>query len=231
MMSGQPNDDQTDGTQGGQSTGGQHQGGQPQGAQPQGGQPQGAQPQGGQPQGTQPQGGQPAGAQPQGAPGQYQQGAPTGGEQELIKDWTVFTGILFAISGAAVGLMWFLIDAIDQDLVTVDGGGGIGGGIGAAFSSFVLLVFPVVAVSLAAFLGAAIEMRTDHPQQTTFKLTAAGAGVGTVLFFIIAAVLTSLTFEGASLAFGGLIVDSIIAGLAAAGAAVGGVWTVRNQLP
>lgn len=225
-MSGQPNDDQTDGEQGSQSTGGQHQGGQHGGAQPQGGQPQEAQPQG-----AQPQGGQPTGAQPQGAPRQYQQGAPTGGEQELIKDWTVFTGILFAISGAAVGLMWFLIDAIDQDLVTADGGGGIGGGIGAAFSSFVLLVFPVVAVSLAAFVGAAIAMRTDHPEQTTFKLTAAGAGVGTVLFFVIAAVLTSLTFENASLAFGGLIVDSIIAGLAAAGAAVGGVWTVRNQLP
>jgi len=237
-MSGQPDGTDDQGGQGGQSSGGQSQdgrGGQPQGGQQRGGQPQGGrqpgeQPQGGQPTGgqpqAQPQGAQPAGSQPQAQGRSYQ----TGGEQELIKEWTVFTALLFAISGAAVGLMIFLIDAIDQDLLSVDGGGFGGGGLG--FNFLFLIMYAVVAVSFAAFVGAVIASQTDEPDQTAFKLAAAGTGAGTILFFVIGSVLTSLTFaDGVSLAFGGVIINGIIAGLAAAGAGVGGVWTMRNQSP
>jgi hypothetical protein len=152
-------------------------------------------------------------------------------EQELIKDWTIFTGGLFAIAGLGVGLMWFLIDAIDQQLVSVDNAGGFGAGIGGVFNTFILLLFPVVAVSLAAFVGAAIAMQTNEPDQTVFKLTAAGVGVGTFLFFVLSAILASTTFEGASLEFGGLLIDSAVSGLIAAGTGVAGVWLARNQAP
>ena len=229
-MSEQPDDDGDRGGQDKQPTGGQPQGGQPQGGQLQGGQPRGGQPQGGQPAGRQPRG-EPAGGQPQGGQPQAQQrGYQTGREQQLIKDWTIFTGLLFAISGAAVGLMIFLIDAIDQDFVTVDGGFGGGGGLG--FNSLFLIMYAVVAVSIATFVGAVIASQTDEPNQTAFKLAAAGTGFGTVLFFMLGAILTSLTFgDGVSLEFGGVIINGIIAGLAAAGASVGGGWTMRNQHP
>lgn len=220
--------------QGGQPQGGRPQGGQPQGGQPQGGQPHSGQPQGGQPQGAPPQGGQPQGGQPVGGQAQPQaagQGQQMSYEQALIKDWTLFTGGLFAIAGLGVGLMWFLIDAIDQQLVSADGGGGIGAGFGAAFNTFILLLFPVVAVALAAFIGAGVAMRADHPDQTVFKLTAAGVGVGTFLFFVLSAILTSTTFEGVSLEFGGLLIDSVISGIVAAGTGVAGVWLTRNQAP
>jgi hypothetical protein len=231
-MSGSDDGSEGDG-QGGQPQEGQPQdrqaqGAPPQGGQPQGGQAQGAPPQGGQAQG-QPQGGQPVGGQPpQQAAGQ---GRQMNYEQELIKDWTIFTGGLFGIAGLAVGLLWFLIDALDQTLVSVDGTGGFGAGAVSGTSVFILLLFPVIAVSLAVFVGAGMAMKADHPDQTVFKLTGAGVGVGAFLFFVLSAILVSTTFEGVSLEFGGLLIDSIIAGIIAAGAGVAGVWLTRNQAP
>jgi hypothetical protein len=48
---------------------------------------------------------------------------------------------------------------------------------------------------------------------------------------VLSASLTSTTFEGVSLEFGGLLIDAAISGLIAAGTGVAGVWLTRNQAP
>lgn len=214
--------------------GGQPQNQPPQGNQPQqGGQPRGQPPQGGQPQGQPPQGGQARG-QPQGGHPQRTQPAQSSGIDQELQDWTIFTSILFSLAGAGVGLLFILENAIDEPVLGIDSSASLGeglGGLAAGFGQIIVFMFPVVVITIAPFIGAAIAMQTDHSDQMVFKLTAAGLGIGTLIYFFLSTLLYSTTLDGASIEFGGLLINAALAGLAAAGVGVGGNWTARNQAP
>jgi hypothetical protein len=228
-MSGEPDDDQNHRREGGQRTGGQPQGGQPGGGQPQGGQPGGGQPQGGQPQAGQRRGGQTQG-------GHQQSNQPLA--SNVLQDWTKYLAILSAIGGVGMGLLSILFDAIDESLIQIDAqgglalqqGGGVGGGSDLALAPF--SVAPFIAIPVALVLGVALAGRIEEDDQMTFQIVAAGAAAGTVIFWILGALLSSVALpQGFSINFGGLIINSVIAAIVAAGMAVGGVWAARNQAP
>jgi hypothetical protein len=223
-MSGQPGGGQNQNEQGGQQ-----QGGQPQGGQPQGGQPQGGQPQGGQPQARQPQGGQPQSGQPQG--GQYAGGQSSSVDTALVQSWGTYGAILFALAGFGIGLFYFLVDAIDEPLLEVSGVGGGGGGFAGGFGTILMLVVPMMAVFLAAFVGVAVARGVDMDDSSTFQAAAVLMAVGTLVSFILSSFLISTTFDNQSIAFGGLIINSVLAAIVAAGVGAGGVWAERNQAP
>jgi hypothetical protein len=224
-MSGQPGGGQNQNEQGSQQQGGQPQGGQPQGGQPQVGQPQGGQPQGGQPQG------QPTGGQPH--EGQYGGTQMSSVDTALMQSWAIYSAILFAFAGFGIGLFFFLADVIDSQLLQLSGAGGSGSGgfLSAGLSSALLLFAPLMAIFLAAFVGVAIARDVDLDDNTTFQVTAVLMGVGTLVSFILSAFLISTLYDNLSLAFGGLIINAILAAIVAAGIGVGGVWTERNQAP
>lgn len=182
------------------------------------GQADGGQAQGGQ--GSQPQSGQPQGQQ-------YQQGT----QQDVLQEWGIYGTVLFALAGFGTGLFFFLVDALDEPLLEASGGGGLGQQIGSSFGQIFLLFTPWMAVFIAAFVGAAISRQGSFDDSMGFKVAGVSMGAGTVLAFILSAFLISTTVDGASIAFGGLIINSVLAGIVAAAIGAGGVWADRNQAP
>ncbi len=243
-MSGQSGGGQTQGGQGGQSQG---QGGQRQG---QSGQRQGQSGQRQGQRGQRSQGGAPGGgAAPRGGGA----GGGGGADTTIIQEWAIFGTIMFALSGVGAGILAFLIDAIDQPVVELDlgglgggGGGGGNGGFGAAqqlqqaggggnvgtIALGGLDVLPVLAVFLAPFIGLVIARQVSLDDNTTFQAVGAATGAGTLVFLILGWFITSLALPSSlSIAFGGLIINAILAAIIAALVAIGGVWTQRNQSP
>jgi len=171
---------------------------------------------------------------------------PGGGQQsdtaqDPLQAWTVFSATLFAIAGFAVGVLMILLDAIDESFVELDAGGaptgGGGGGIelGSEFANLISVTFTypvlVFAVGLAVFVGAGLAYRTEHDDDTAFRVAAASAAAGAALFVIVSVILFSITLDGLSVNFAGLLINAVVTAIAAGGAAVGGVWTGRNQTP
>jgi hypothetical protein len=193
------------------------------------GQSGGGQVQGGQGgQGGQPQGGQPPGG-PQGGP------AAQGGGSDVLQEWGIYGTILFSLAGLGNGLLWFLFDTVDEQLLEASQSGAVGQqtgmGFGAAFMQLFMLMTPLVAIFVAPFVGAAIARQVEHGDSMVFKIVGVCSGAGTVVGFILSAFLISTTVSNASIAFGGLLINAIVAGVVAAGVGVGGVWAQRNQAP
>jgi hypothetical protein len=191
------------------------------------GQSGGGQVQGGQGgQGGQPQGGQPPGG-PQGGP------AAQGGGSDVLQEWGIYGTILFSLAGFGGGLFFFLLDAVDSDLLQASGGGGGGFGqqIGAGISAIFLYITPWIAVFAAVFVGAGLARRADVDDTMAFKIAGLCTGAGTVVAFILSAFLISTTFSNLSIKFGGLIINSVAAGGVAAVLGAAGVWVERNQAP
>ena len=232
-------EDSTPGQQGGQP---QERRGQPPG---QGGQPQerGGQPQerGGQPAGQQTQGSQPADQQvPSEQPPAGQQargGQPPGGQAygqpaatgpNILQEWVIYIAALFGLAGGGFGLAWVIIDAIDQPVFELQDAGFGSGSIGLAGPSLqVVLVAIVAAVVAGVWLGRTL----NEDDQTTFKIAGAAVAAGTAVFMLLSLIFVSVTLEDISIAFGGLLINTIITALFAAGLAAGGVWLSRNQYP
>ncbi|MFB6086968.1 MAG: hypothetical protein ABEJ85_00480 [Haloarculaceae archaeon] len=217
------------GQQGGQPQGGQAQGGQSQGGQ-QGGQPTSGQGQGGQPQGGQPQAGQgqPQGGQPQAAGGGqpqsgYQQGGAQPVPQESIGD--IFSKpntvdemktllLLYAAMGVGVGIAVAIY--INQASQAVGGGS---------------LVVPLIAGPLiaAGFGLHSAESLADESDELVYATVSVGCYAGNLVMGILGTLLAIIAIgQGAGDVFSTALVISLIGGIGAAIAAVGGVYAANN---
>lgn len=195
--------------------------------------------------GSQNQGAQ--GGQPQDQSGQPQPpqggGAPAGGSgggNDALQEWAVFSAILFAISGVGMGLLAFLMDAVDEPLIEFD----VESGFGEGFSQQLqfeevmqavpasLEILPFLAVFIAPFVGVLIATQVTLDDGETFQVAGASLAAGTLVLSILGWFVMSLTFpDGLSLDFGGVIINAVVAAIVAAIVAVGGVWAQRNQYP
>jgi hypothetical protein len=174
----------------------------------------------GQPPGQQTQrGGQPAGQA-------YRQPAATG--PSLLQEWVIYIAALSGLAGGGFGFVWVIIDAIDQPVFQFQDTGFGSSSIGLAGPSLqVVLVAVVAAVVTGVWLGRTIE----EDDQTTFKIAGAAVAAGTAAFMLLSLIFVSVTLEDISVAFGGLLINTIITALFAAGLAAAGVWLSRNQYP
>ena len=139
-------------------------------------------------------------------------------QQPIVKQWTKFITALFALVGVGFGLVVILFDVVDQDIV--DGVGGV-----AAVGTT-----PYIGVAIGVSLGAILGFTLSRDDKTTFLTAAISTLAGTTVLYVLTAILASIPAD-ASLDFGGLIANAIVAGIAAAVVAAGGVWVVRNLAP
>jgi hypothetical protein len=150
----------------------------------------------------------------------------------LLVDWTVFTTILFAIAGAALGLFFIIFNGLDQNVLSASGSGS---GFGAAFAaagSISLLYIPLaVAILVAPLVGSTLPARITQPDQELFKIAFATLAAGTFVVELLSGFMISTTFNGLSLQFGGFLIMTILAALLAGAAAAGGAWATLNQYP
>ncbi len=175
--------------------------------------------------------GQPRGGQTPGRPANGQSGSGGVDISPVLQEWAKFVTLLFAIGGAGAGLVLLLFDAIDEPLLEASGTG-LGGGFGALmYSMIILVVGGLVPVVLAVFLGAYLHEQLRTTDEDPLKVAAAAVGAGVLVAFVLVSFIGTLTIDGASIAFGGVIINGIISALVAAGAAAGGVWTMQNQAP
>jgi hypothetical protein len=149
----------------------------------------------------------------------------------LFQDWTLFTGLLFTIAGVGVGVMMILSNTLDVDVVSVSSSLALGSESANLFLISLIFVFPVFAISVSPFVGAAIAKQSSQADQNVLKLTAAAVGVGTLIYYIVSTLLFTTTLDGVSLKIGGLLITAVMYALVAAAVGVGGSWAVRNQLP
>lgn len=155
---------------------------------------------------------------------------PQGGvENELLVEWVQFTGALFALAAAAIGLFFVLFDAVDESLLQTQGQ--VAQQFGAGSAQFLLLIPFVVTLLVAPFVGGTFAPRIDRPDEEVSKVAFASVGAGAVVLCLISPTLMSTGVGNASINFAGLLINAVIAALLSGAVAAGGVWTVRNQLP
>lgn len=147
-------------------------------------------------------------------------------QQPVVVEWTKFVAALFALVGVGFGLVVILLDAADQTLIDDPVG------FEALDPAVTMTVFavPYFAVVASALVGVLLGWGLDRDDKTTFLAAGVSALAGTAAFWIVAAFLGSIPFDF-SVDFGGLIVSAIVAGIASAVVAAGGVWIVRNLTP
>lgn len=191
-------------------------------------QPAAGQPQGGQPAGGQPQGGQP----PQGQPAAGQAGDGDGGLPDEVKDWAIYITAIFGIAGAGYGVLWLILDAVEEFYFEPDGNGFEADlGFGVMFGEVTMLGATAALLLATTFVGVWMGRNLEEDDQTTFKIAAAGCAAGVVVYLVISALLISIAADGISIDFGGTLINGIVTALFAAGVAAGGVWVARNQAP
>jgi hypothetical protein len=175
--------------------------------------------------------GQPRGGQTPGRPANGQNGSGGVDISPVLQEWAKFVTLLFAIGGAGAGLVLLLFDAIDEPLLQASGTGM--GGVGSALTSSmaVLIVGGLVPTMLAVFIGVYLYEQLRTTDEDPLKVAAAAVGLGVFVAFLLVSILGTITLDGVSIAFGGVIINGIISALVAAGAAAGGVWAMQNQAP
>lgn len=149
-----------------------------------------------------------------------------GGRTNRLQEWTVYLATLFGIAGFGLGLMWVVLDAIDQGVFEANGSTGTE--LAASVATLPLLVvLPVVAV----FVGAWVGRRHRGSDIGAVKAGAAGVGGGTALAVLITFVLVVMSINGVSLSVGGLLTHAVVAAVFSALLAAGGVSVTRNRQP
>ena len=232
---------------GNQPGAGQPQGGQPQagGSQPGAGQPQagGNQPGAGQPQGGQPRarGSQPGGGQPQG--GQPRVGQPQGQQFQTgldvdtnyLQEWAVYVTALFGVGGVGLGVLWILIDAIDEPIFEPEGTSSLGGAIESSTSAIaatpVLITMLMILAVAAVFLGAWFGRKLGEPDRESFVIAGGSVAAGAAVFFLLVSVLLSVGLDGLSANIGGIIINLILTVIFIGAIAAGGAAVTRNLAP
>jgi hypothetical protein len=128
--------------------------------------------------------------------------------------------------------MWLIIDAIDEPVFEADQSTSFDSGISAgvtALSAQITLI--AVLVAAAVLTGAWLGRNLDADDQLTFQIAGAAVAAGSAIFLILSFLFLSFTFDNISVAFGGLILNTLISAIFTAGVAVGSVWLSRNQYP
>lgn len=163
-------------------------------------------------------------------------------ENEFIKEWTILTTGVMAVVGVAFAVFVLLVDVVDQTVLSVDGGDDYGGLESVLMLPEHVVVVPFIAIAVAALIGLAVAWEVDVEDDAVFKAVAVSAIVGTAVAWIVAGVLGMNLVDTLDIAFGdasdsvsfeiaGLVINSILAGIAAAIAGVGSAWLARNQTP
>ncbi|MCU4753707.1 hypothetical protein OB919_17250 [Halobacteria archaeon AArc-curdl1] len=147
-------------------------------------------------------------------------------QQPIVVDWIKYVTALFAFVGIGYGVFGILADVIDEGIIESDGFGGL-----AAAVSFPVMSTPYIAITAAVFVGAFLGWKLHEDDTTTFLAAGLSVLVGTLVFWLLAAILGTIPIDDVSLDFGGLILNAIVAGIGAAITAVGGVWSTRNLAP
>jgi len=235
VMSGEPDNNQ-DGAED-QPAESQQSGGQSQAGGQQVGQQQGGQPNAGQSQGPSP-GGQVAAGQG----GQQQQppvGAARSNRQQqansippLVQEWVVYVTAIFGIAAFGFGLNWLIIDAIEEPIFEASSSTGFGSGFSAGMVQISALIAFLSILAVAAVLtGIYLGRNLDVTDQMAYKVAGGSLAAGAAVFMLLSMLLLSFTLDNISVAFGGLIINTIITAIFVAAVAVGGVWVSRNRQP
>jgi len=151
-----------------------------------------------------------------------------------MQEWVIFVASLFGLAGFGFGLTWIIIDAIDQPVfeITQSGGFGSSSTSGPAFIDSVAQLPLVFVVAVAAvLLGAWLGRTLDTDDMTAFQVAGAATAAGAAVFTLLSLLLISFTVDDPSLAFGGLIITTLVTAIFTAAVAVGSVWVSRNQYP
>ncbi|MFP9060789.1 hypothetical protein ACLI4R_09685 [Natrialbaceae archaeon A-chndr2] len=154
-------------------------------------------------------------------------------QQPIVVDWIKYVSSLFAFLAIGLGLFTILMDVVDPDSIGVEmdvGTGFGGGGIADGIVMETILLVPVLGITTAVFLGAFLGWKLEADDTTTFLAAGLSALVGTLVFWVLATILGTIASDF-SLEFGDLLINSIVAGIAAAVTAIGGVWASRNLAP
>lgn len=136
----------------------------------------------------------------------------------------LFTGT-FALAAVGFGLYTILWADVIEEVIWDGPGADIGGFM------FMVDMFPYLAIFVAPVIGLYLGKSMVSEDRTAFLASGLSTGVGTLVGFILTAVLVSIVDGAPDLDFGNLIVLAIVAGIVAALVAVGGAWLSRNQAP
>lgn len=148
-------------------------------------------------------------------------------QQPIVVDWIKYVAGLFAFLAIGMGLFTLLLDVVDPDTFGISGGGG---DVADMIVGELFFLIPVLAITIAVFLGAFLGWKLETDDTTTFLAAGLSALVGLIVFWLLSTILGTV-FSDFSLEFGDLLINSIAAGIAAAVTAVGGAWTSRNLAP
>ncbi|MFP8890965.1 hypothetical protein ACLI4U_14540 [Natrialbaceae archaeon A-CW2] len=148
-------------------------------------------------------------------------------QQPIVVDWIKYVSSLFAFLAVGLGLFTLLMDVVDPDTIGISEGGP---DFADTIVSQLILLTPVLAITIAVFLGAFLGWKLETDDTTTFLAAGLSALVGLVVFWVLGTILGTV-FSNFSLEFGDLLINSIVAGIAAAVTAIGGVWASRNLAP
>jgi len=188
------------------------------------------------------QGGQPRAASGQGSvPGGQQQQAPAGAARSnqqqqtnsippLVQEWVVYVSAIFGIAAFGFGLNWLIIDAIEEPIFEASSSAGFGSGAGTVQISTLIPFLSILAVA-AVLTGIYLGRNLDVTDQMAYKVAGGSLAAGAAVFMILSMLLLSFTMDNISIAFGGLIINTIITAIFVAAVAVGGVWVSRNRQP
>jgi hypothetical protein len=188
------------------------------------------------------QGGQSAGQQrrEQPSPGRFRNDRAAGPGH--LRNWVVYITTLLGIAGVGTGVLWILLDTIDEPIVEPEAVGSsdslgelIGAGLSSAAFLFavqvlvlaMLLVLSVVAVFLGAWLGRTVRKRNGQ----TFLTAGLSVAAGTAVLFGTVSVLLSVGFDGLSLNPGGVLIHTSLTALFAGATAAGGAAATRHLFP
>jgi len=159
--------------------------------------------------------------------------APAAGvdDTEIIKQWGVLFGGLFAAIGFAIGLFYILVDAVDMPIYDT-GGSGVAYAVFAQAGGYVTLP-PLLVVVATGFLGVFLAWQLAVDDATVYKTTAAAGVAAAVLSLLLAAILGNnpAPSNSADLDYVALVVTGVLAGVCAAVAGVVGAYLTRNQTP
>jgi hypothetical protein len=147
---------------------------------------------------------------------------------DYLRKWAVYFTALFGVGGTGLGVLWIVIDAIDQSIFEVDNLSGVGSALGA--TSIVLTMLMVLSVA-AVFLGAWFGRKLQEPDRESFAIAGGSVAAGGAAFFFIVSLLLSVGLDGLSLDIGGVIVNMILTAIFVGATAAGGVAVTRNLAP
>ncbi|MXV61524.1 hypothetical protein GS429_05480 [Natronorubrum sp. JWXQ-INN-674] len=151
--------------------------------------------------------------------------------QPVVKAWTTYLTLLFALVAVGFGLFGILSDAVDEGIVDTTGGGtGFDAAFEAAFS-IPLTASPYLAILIAVFVGAALGWRLERDRSTAYVVAGIGTGVAAFVFWVLAALFGTIPLDTVAIDIGGLLVNAIFAGVVAGIVAIGGVWATRTRGP